>query len=433
MSCQTEDVRMAMREWEKHVDDATQTAYYYNTRTGESSWETPDGFEEDASEASEPTAKLHPARWRRFVDESSGKPYYYDEANDVTQWDEPQDAEIIESDEGEEEEEEEDEENHVENEREERAIAEEDVQGTEQQATDNTSDAATPDNNDNSETNKDKGTASETSTSPVSSKWVRYVDAASGKPYFHDAVSGKTQWEQPEQFVDGQTRPAVSAEYLEHLHRTRAQRMARVSQQVVDPEGHLSRLNAVLDKIGGAADASAAAVSSTSDDDSDAPTAATAPTTRPEWEQHVDPHSQRYYYHNIVTGVTQWQRPEGPIVSALADWIPPEAPTDDDHAERRHQPTVSGVNYVATAKFNRLTGKYEQLGGDEYWQSMGVATDREGRQMGHFFDTSQLEKNREEAKRIKEALKRKNVDWKKVAAEKKARKQKKQNEWLFQD
>lgn len=91
------------------------------------------------------------------------------------------------------------------------------------------------------------------------------------------------------------------------------------------------------------------------------------------------------------------------------------------------------MNYVARAKFNRLTGKYEQLGGDDYWQNAGIAPDRAGRQMSHFFDMTELEKNREEARRRKEQLKRKNIDWKKITAEKKAKKQKQRNEWLYTD
>lgn len=94
---------------------------------------------------------------------------------------------------------------------------------------------------------------------------------------------------------------------------------------------------------------------------------------------------------------------------------------------------MTGEAYVTQAKFNRLTGKYEKLGGEDYFLAAGVATDKAGRQMSHFFDLNGLEKNREDAKRIKEELKRKNINWKKVAAEKKAKKQKQRNEWLFRD
>ena len=96
----------------------------------------------------------------------------------------------------------------------------------------------------------------------------------------------------------------------------------------------------------------------------------------------------------------------------LADWLPPEVP--ESSATGADTKIVSGVNYIAQAKFNRLTGKYEQLGGDEYWQHAGIASDRAGRQMSHFFDVNDLEKNREEARRRKEKLKRSNIDWKKI-------------------
>lgn len=79
--------------WEKFVDDDTKTPYYYNKRTGESSWEVPDGFvekEANDNEKSDADASKKPPKWRKFVDEGTGTPYFYDEANDVTQWEEPE-------------------------------------------------------------------------------------------------------------------------------------------------------------------------------------------------------------------------------------------------------------------------------------------------------------------------------------------------------
>ncbi len=31
----------------------------------------------------------------------------------------------------------------------------------------------------------------------VPAGWHMYIDAQSGKPYYHEAASGKTQWEMP--------------------------------------------------------------------------------------------------------------------------------------------------------------------------------------------------------------------------------------------
>ncbi|OWY94051.1 hypothetical protein PHMEG_00036332 [Phytophthora megakarya] len=364
-------------EWEKHVDEASGSAYYHNTRTGESSWEVPAGFLSPRASDSPDKPK-----WRRFVDEESGATYYHDEASGISRWDKPEDF-VPESEEQEQETQ--------------KAEEQEDAEAEDPQ-----NEAAEPVSN-----------GKETQSTV---QWLKYVDAASHKPYYHNPSTGKTQWEEPEDFDESAApvAPQISAEYQTHLNRVRTERLTRVTQQVADPSGNLSKLNAILSGI-----------------DSSAPSTVASTTSKAEWQQHIDSQTQRYYYHNVVTGVTQWNKPDAPIVSGLADWIPPEV--SEPESTDTKQKTVSGVNYVAQAKFNRVTGKYEQLGGDDYWQNVGVAPDREGRQMSHFFDMNELEKNREEAQRRKEQLKRKNIDWKKRTAEKKAKKQKQRNEWLFID
>jgi hypothetical protein len=94
----------------------------------------------------------------------------------------------------------------------------------------------------------------------------------------------------------------------------------------------------------------------------------------------------------------------------------------------------SPASYESIGKFNILTGKFERTGGDEYWNSTGVPLDRAGRQMSNFFNIEQLEENRAEAKRMKQARQRStSINWKKVNAEKKVKKQKARNLWLFED
>lgn len=78
---------MSSSEWQKFVDDGSGATYYYNARTGESSWSEPEGFVASAA--------LKPPRWRRVTDESSGRVYYYDEANGVTQWEAPEGADVL--------------------------------------------------------------------------------------------------------------------------------------------------------------------------------------------------------------------------------------------------------------------------------------------------------------------------------------------------
>ncbi|ETI37550.1 hypothetical protein F442_16335 [Phytophthora nicotianae P10297] len=391
-------------EWEKHVDEASSSAYYYNTRTGESSWEIPAGFR---SPEGQDMSKDKTPKWREFVDDESGATYYYDEVSSTSRWEKPEDfvpgQDSEKQDKATEPEEQQDE-----------------AETPEQEPQGETEEASTGDNK-----KETKEVSVDITAAVKAAQWVKYVDAASNNPYYYNASTGKTQWEEPDEFDESAAvpmAPQVSAEYQAHLNRMRTERLARVTQQVLDPSGNLSKLNAILNGIDSSAP-SPATVDREGDDDPRIPKA--------EWQQHVDAQTQRYYYHNVVTGVTQWTKPDAPIVSGLANWIPPEVPVSSSTGPG--QKTVSGVNYVAQAKFNRLTGKYEQLGGDEYWQNAGMATDRAGRQMSHFFDMNELEKNREEARRRKEQLKRKNIDWKKITAEKKAKKQKQRNEWLYTD
>ncbi|KAG6610114.1 WW domain-binding protein 4 [Phytophthora cinnamomi] len=422
------------REWEKHVDEASGSAYYYNTRTGESSWEVPASYA--SPQARGPSQDKAP-KWRAFVDDESGTTYYYDEVSGTSRWDKPEDF-VPEAGEDAEEEEghgaKSSEETGGSNggqetptQQEEEEDEEEAEAGQDQNDQDNTQ---LHSKTESKQKEEEEANGDDSTAAGSAAQWVKYVDTASKKPYYYNASTGKTQWEEPESFDESAATAAppagaqVSAEYQAHLNRMRTERLTRVTQQVLDPSGNLSKLNAILSGI----DSSTPSAASTVDGDG----AADAPrTAKAEWQQHVDAQTQRYYYHNVVTGVTQWNKPDAPIVSGLADWIPPEVSEPDTTGAR--QKIVSGVNYVARAKFNRLTGKYEQLGGDEYWQNAGIAPDRAGRQMSHFFDMTELEKNREEARRRKEQLKRRNIDWKKITAEKKAKKQKQRNEWLYTD
>lgn len=405
-------------EWEKHVDDTSGSTYYYNIHTGESSWEVPRRVE---AFKGQDTGHDAIPNWREFIDDESGMTYYYDEKSGKSRWDKPEGFDLHQK--------------HEEQCREEE-LEEQDATERHENEPARETEASKQDvlvleiEKGESGNNEGKGRKQETETltdaSLTSKMWVKYVDGASNKPYYYNTSTRKTQWEEPKD-VNGidaiSTASSVNVEYQAHLCKTRTEHLARVTQQALDPSGNLTKLNALLSGI------DKKTPSEQISDGGDH--AAASRTLKVEWQQHVDPQTQRYYYHNVNTGVTQWNKPDAPIISGLADWIPPEIP--DSNSTAADTKTTSGANYVARAKFNRLTGKYEQLGGDDYWQNAGIASDRAGRQMSHFFDVTELEKNREEARRRKEQLKRKNIDWKKITAEKKAKKQKQRNEWLFVD
>lgn len=355
-------------EWEKFVDETSQTPYYYNARTGESSWSEPEGFVDKSS------APKLPSVWRKFIDESAGTAYYYDEANDVTQWEKPDgfvdDASgaycvcLLVCDE--------------------LALidvihvhvslsllladAEDDSASEDGDASDGDNEAAKDADDTTKETAGDGGkahtsqeqaaaaseqtevdtsegytssekpleaTASATADEPqapseapavaseaqaapataaaaqqqTASNWVKHVDQASGRAYYHNTVSGVTQWDAPADFVEAPPMAAAAVEYHAHLHRVQAERMARVTRQVLDPTGSLARLNAVLSTV------NASSAGSSRGDATGAPKA--------EWQQHVDPQTQRFYYHNVVTGVTQWHKPDASISSGVRTLVDP--------------------------------------------------------------------------------------------------------------
>lgn len=149
-------------------------------------------------------------------------------------------------------------------------------------------------------------------------KWAKHIDRASGKPYYHDTVSNKTQWDEPASFEDvAPPMSAAAAEYQAHLNRVRTERLTRVTQQVLDPTGSLGRLNAILSGIKpGAGDGAGPG------EEQDTAAGPAAGNSKAEWQQHVDPHTQRFYYHNVVTGETQWQKPDATVVSGVSLAVP---------------------------------------------------------------------------------------------------------------
>lgn len=147
-------------------------------------------------------------------------------------------------------------------------------------------------------------------SSSVEANWVKHIDRASGKPYYHDTISNKTQWEEPAGFEDSAPpMSAAAAEYQAHLNRVRTERLTRVTQQVLDPTGSLGRLNTILSGINPSG-------GETEQDESAAGPAVA--NSKAEWQQHVDPHTQRFYYHNVITGETKWQKPDAPVVSGVS-------------------------------------------------------------------------------------------------------------------
>ncbi|KAH7476915.1 Rho GTPase-activating protein 27 [Phytophthora ramorum] len=81
------------KEWQEFLDEASGQMFYYNTKTGESSWEPPaDGSAEVvALPQSEATAESAASAWVMYIDPASQAPYYVNVKTLVTSWERPAD------------------------------------------------------------------------------------------------------------------------------------------------------------------------------------------------------------------------------------------------------------------------------------------------------------------------------------------------------
>jgi len=70
-----------MSDWAEHKDPGTGRSYYYNAKTGVTSWERP-------AEMGAPAAAADASGWTAVKD-ASGKTYYYNAATGATSWDAP--------------------------------------------------------------------------------------------------------------------------------------------------------------------------------------------------------------------------------------------------------------------------------------------------------------------------------------------------------
>uniref|UniRef100_A0A8C8B765 Rho GTPase activating protein 27 n=1 Tax=Otus sunia TaxID=257818 RepID=A0A8C8B765_9STRI len=90
-----EEPGSSVSDWETHTDTDSGQLFYYNPVTGETTWDCPFGRAEDGvSPVASPASSLahSPAfpEWEQHVDEGSGQAFFYNSVTGETSWDPPQ-------------------------------------------------------------------------------------------------------------------------------------------------------------------------------------------------------------------------------------------------------------------------------------------------------------------------------------------------------
>lgn len=89
-----EEPRGSRTDWETHMDTDSGHLFYYNPVTGETTWDCPfeqaeDGVSPAASPASSLAHSPQFAEWGQYVDEASGQAFFYNSVTGETSWDPP--------------------------------------------------------------------------------------------------------------------------------------------------------------------------------------------------------------------------------------------------------------------------------------------------------------------------------------------------------
>jgi hypothetical protein len=140
---------------------------------------------------------------------------------------------------------------------------------------------------------------------------------------------------------------------------------------------------------------------------SDAGGNSTGVTINSIWSQHFDPTTKMNYYYNSKTQVSQWEKP-------------------DDYKDGLVESISS--NAILNSKSGQIL-----MGSQTHFEKQGRAADREGRQLGAFFDMSVFDQNRADAVDKKRKLQESDIDWKKYKEDKKKRNFRLKNSWLYEE
>ena len=180
-------------QWTEIYDEGSGQYYFYNTVTGETSWENPNKSLIDSKSDSNPPALL--PGWTQLFDEGSGTNYYYNEETGETRWDPPlaQEESKVSPPPGWTE--------VFDNDSQKTYYFNEQTGETSWEVpTDSSFNIAASVDHSTEKTEKVEGPKEEKSLenhAQDNSEWIEHIDSTSGRVYYEHSVTHVTQWDSP--------------------------------------------------------------------------------------------------------------------------------------------------------------------------------------------------------------------------------------------
>eukprot|EP01031_Cornospumella_fuschlensis_P033353 gene33353-40344_t len=138
------------------------------------------------------------------------------------------------------------------------------------------------------------------------------------------------------------------------------------------------------------------------------------------WYEYIDVTSKKPYYHCPETNETTWTAPESYI------------PHSSFPRQQQQAAQLDAEEGTYRAFFNP---KHGRLSMQSHWEQRGIPQDRAARQLAAFVDLEELERNRQEAKQMRQAVaqSRTGKQWAEYNAQKKAEKKRRRDAWVTED
>jgi hypothetical protein len=335
-----EDKVLLPEGWIESFDPQTKNIYYYNSVTGDVSWDIPgnspaggevaddtsqvddevETFDDELSPENETQTDMSenkeplPEGWIEDTDPKTEQVYYYNTFNGEVRWERP----VY------------------------RSVPEKNNEESPETAESNTDTVA-------SETEPELSNQTADTSDALSEEWEEVTDPSSGQSYFYNKETGDSSWERPigidraveEENDDGEPDTNKSPPTMEDQKEETADEIQASSSDVpsidetldaliadfgVD-EPELKQADTIIEE-----NENLVVESSTLAPEVDA-TIDIANTLSEDWVEESDPSSGQNYYYNTISGETSWERPPSKAPNETFENDEVAQTTDPEHTE----------------------------------------------------------------------------------------------------